>query len=92
MAEGLLLSGRMLKDHLLGAVLEGLDGAIESSKQAGEDGRAEGGSPSSPSGGSPTSPSGSERGPRGLHCKLEDTGRAVGQGIVGAGDVKALLA
>ena len=31
MAEGLLISGRMLKDHMLGALLEGLDGAIESS-------------------------------------------------------------
>ena len=86
MAEGLLLSGRMLKDHLLGAVLEGLDGAMESSKQAGEASRHQGGSPSSPS-----SPSGGESGPRGLHRKLEDTGRAVGQGITGAGDVKALL-
>ena len=45
MAEGLLLSGRMLKDHMLGAVLEGLDGAIETSKQGQQEASKEGKSP-----------------------------------------------
>ena len=92
MAEGLLLSGRMLKDHLLGAVLEGLDGAIEASKQArGDPSEAQdppGSSPRSPR--SPKSSPRSRRDPLGLGQRLEDTGRAMGQGIHGAGDLKAL--